>query len=214
MFGNHISPEISDYCDRMSHHEPSLLSELKKETYAKTEIPHMLVGQVEGRLLKMLVQLIGARYALEIGTFTGYSALSIAEGLPEDGRLITCDINENSTAIARKYFAQSPHSHKITLKMGYALDTIANLPDGIDFVFIDADKENYKNYYDAVLPKLRRGGLIVIDNCLWSGAVLHPSTKDPETLAIVQTNELASRDERVENVLLSVRDGINIIRKL
>lgn len=214
MFGNFISSEIIDYCDRMSHAENTLLSELKKETYAKTEFPQMLVGQVEGRLLKMLVQLVGARYALEVGTFTGYSALSIAEGLPEDGRLITCDINEKSTAIARKYFARSPHGHKITLKMGYALDTIKGLPDGIDFAFIDADKENYKNYYEAILPKLRRGGIIVIDNCLWSGQVLHPSPSDLETYTIAQTNELASRDERVENVLLSIRDGVNIIRKI
>lgn len=214
MYGDHISPEIVDYCERMTHPEPALLLELKKETYEKTNVPQMLSGHVEGRLLKMLTQLTNARFVVEMGTFTGYSALSIAEGLPPDGRLITCDVDENCAAIARKYFELSPHGHKITLKLGNAIDTIASINQSIDLAFIDADKENHKRYYEALLPKLKKGGLIVIDNCLWSGKVLRPSHNDVRTLAIAQTNELASRDERVENVLLSVRDGINVIRKL
>ena len=214
MLDDYISPLISNYCDRFTHAEPALLAELKKETHAKTRHPQMLSGHVEGRLLKMLVQMSQARQALEIGTFTGYSALSIAEGLPHDGTLISCDIDEESTKIARAYFSRSPYGHKITLKMGPALDTIKTLNHTLDFVFIDADKENYKNYCEAVLPKVRSGGIIVFDNSLWNGLVLNPPPNDLETLAIVQVNELLARDERVENVLLSVRDGVNLVRKL
>ncbi len=214
MYGNFISKELTDYCDKMTHTESSLLHQLREETHKRTKSPTMLSGHVEGRMLKMLVQLIGARFALEIGTFTGYSALSIAEGLPDDGHLFTCDIDEECTAIAQKYFAKSPHGSKITLKMGPAIETIYSLHKTVDFVFIDADKENYKHYYEAVLPKVRRGGVIVIDNCFWSGKVLNPYLHDKETMAIAETNELVSRDERVENVLLSVRDGLNVIRKL
>ncbi len=214
MLDRYISPLISDYCERNTHADPALLQELKRETHAHVRMPQMLCGRVEGRLLKFLVQLIQARHVLEIGTFTGYSALSIAEGLPEDGRLISCDVDEVCTKVARSYFARSPHGHKITLKMGPALETIATLQQQFDFVFIDADKENYKNYYEAVLPKVRRGGLIVFDNMLWSGKVLNPAPNDRETQVIAQVNELLTRDERVENVLLSVRDGMNLVRKL
>lgn len=214
MYGNLIAEEITQYCDQMTRGEAPLLKELREDTRIKTTSPQMLSGHVEGRFLKMLVQLIGARTALEIGTFTGYSALSIAEGLPEDGQLLTCDVDPKTTAIAQSYFSKSPHGHKITVKLGPALQTIESLKKTIDFVFIDADKANYKRYYEAVLPKLRRGGLIVIDNCFWSGRVLNPLIHDKETRAIAETNELISRDERVENVLLSMRDGVNVIRKI
>ena len=213
MLDNYISPDLQDYCYRMSSPEETLLTELQKETYAKTTMPQMLCGRIEGRILKFLVQSLGARYALEIGTFTGYSALSIAEGLASDGRLITCDINKETLAIAESFFRRSPHGHKIRIEHGPALATIGKIPDGLDFVFIDADKQNYKNYYEAVLPKLRSGGMIVIDNALWGGSVLAPQPNDMEAYTIHGTNELISRDERVENVLLSVRDGINIVRK-
>jgi caffeoyl-CoA O-methyltransferase len=173
----------------------------------------MLCGKIEGRLLKMLVQLTQARSALEIGTFTGYSALSIAEGLPSDGQLTTCDIDEECASMARAYFAKSPHGHKIKLKMGNALDTIRTLETTLDFVFIDADKENYVNYSHAVLPKVRSGGLIVFDNSLWSGLVLDPPKGDKESQAIAEVNNLVALDERVESVLLCVRDGINLVRK-
>lgn len=214
MLEQYISPLINDYCDRLTHEPPRLLHELKEETYAHTSKPRMFSGHVEGRLLKMLVQLLQARCVLEIGTFTGGSALSMAEGLPEDGKLITCDVDKKNTQIALKYFARSPHGHKITLKLGDALKTIKNLDMIFDLVFIDADKENYKNYYEACLPRLRRGGLIVFDNSLWGGLVLNPPPGDLESQTIAQVNELVARDERVENVLLSVRDGMNIVRKL
>lgn len=214
MLDEFISPLISDYCDRLTHAEPKLLADLKEETCANVSHSQMLSGRVEGRLLKMLVQLVGVRHALEIGTYTGYSALSIAEGLTHDGHLITCDINEDYARIARSYFAKSPVGHKITLKMGNALDTIQTLNHELDFVFVDADKEHYKDYYEAVLPRVRSGGLIVFDNSLWSGRVLSPRANDPETRAIAEVNELVAQDKRVENVLLSVRDGINLVRKI
>lgn len=209
-----LAPEITNYCEKMTHSDPELLKKLQQETNEKTDMPQMLSGHIEGRLLKMLVQQTQAKHAIEIGTFTGYSALCIAEGLTENGKLITCDINEDYTSIAKKYFAQSPYGEKIQLRLGDALQTLSKISHEIDFAFIDADKERYKDYYEAILPKLRRGGLIVVDNCLWDGKVLHPDKEDKSTLAIAALNEFVARDERVENVLLSVRDGINVIRKI
>ncbi len=209
-----ISPEISDYCDQHTHAEPALLRELSEETFAKASQPQMLCGHVEGRFLKLLVQLSGARRVLEIGMFTGYSALCMAEGLPDDGKLITCDIDEETSKIARRFFARSLHGSKITIKLQDALKTLRELEGEFDFVFIDADKENYGKYYEACFPKLRRGGLIVFDNSLWGGKVIDPAAGDPDTRAIVKINELLARDERVENVLLTVRDGMNLVRKM
>lgn len=214
MAGEFIIPAIADYCDRYTHKQPDLLRELYEQTHAKTKMPEMLTGHVEGRLLKMLIQLTNARRVLEIGMFTGYSALCMAEGLPDDGTLITCDINEETAKIARDFFSRSPHGHKITISLQDALKTASELRGEFDFVFIDADKSNYKNYYEAVLNKVKRGGLIVFDNCLWSGKVLDVHTDDPDTKAIKELNELLAKDERVENVLLSVRDGMQLARKL
>jgi caffeoyl-CoA O-methyltransferase len=175
------------------------------------DYPQMQVGRLEGRFLKMLVELSGARRVLEIGMFTGYSGLMMAEGLPDDGRLITCDVNPKAEEIARRYFAESSHGHKIEIRMGPALDTIAALAGELDMVFIDADKENYLNYYEACLPKLKKGGLIVADNVLWSGRVLNP--QDTATRAIVEFNDRVQADDRVENVCLTVRDGMMLVRK-
>jgi caffeoyl-CoA O-methyltransferase len=143
--------------------------------------------------------------------FTGYSGLMMAEGLPEDGELITCDVDPKAEAMAKRYFAQSPHGKKIHVRIGPALETIKTLKGPIDMVFIDADKENYSNYYDAVLPLLRKGGLLVADNVLWSGKVLNP--KEPTDLAIVAFNDKVARDTRVEKVLLTVRDGMMLAVK-
>jgi predicted O-methyltransferase YrrM len=173
--------------------------------------PQMQVDLIEGRFLKMLVRLTGARVVLELGMFTGYSALMMAEGLPEGGRLITCEIDPKAEAIARRYFAESPHGNKITIRMGPALETIKTLTDPLDLVFIDADKSNYANYYEACLPLLRSGGLIVADNVLWSGKVLHPD--DANDHAIVAFNRLVQSDRRVENVCLTVRDGMMLAWK-
>jgi caffeoyl-CoA O-methyltransferase len=155
--------------------------------------------------------LTGARRILEIGMFTGYSALMMAEGLPDDGRLITCDVNPRAEGVARRYFAESPHGQKIEIRMGPALETIATLAGPLDMVFIDADKTNYMNYYEACLPLLRSGGLIAADNVLWSGKVLQP--EDDDTRAIVAFDERVQADPRVENVCLTVRDGIMLAWK-
>jgi caffeoyl-CoA O-methyltransferase len=195
------------------HSEPvaPLFEALREETYASMGDPQMQVGRLEGNVLRLLVRLSGARRALEIGMFTGYSGLMIAEGLPEDGSLVTCDIDPKAEAIARRAFDKSPVGKKIEIRMGPALDTIKTLKGPLDFVFIDADKENYLAYFEAVLPLLRKGGLIVADNTLWSGRVLAP--KSASDHAIVQFNDAVARDRRVDKVLLSVRDGMTLMVK-
>jgi caffeoyl-CoA O-methyltransferase len=206
-----VEKSIENYAFDHTASEPELLLELQKETYETMEWPNMITGRMEGRFLKMLVQITNAKNILEIGTFTGYSALCMAEGLPADGKIITCDINENSRDFAQKYFDRSEYGHKIELKFGPALDTIKTLKGPFDLVFIDADKSNYPNYYELCLPLVRSGGLIVIDNTLWSGLVLKPENN--ATKAIDAINKTVVKDSRVENVLLTVRDGIQLIRK-
>jgi predicted O-methyltransferase YrrM len=195
------------------HTEPEteLYARLREETYRVIDWPEMQVGLLEGRLLKMLVRLTSAQNILEIGMFTGYSALMMAEALPDDGHLVTCEINPKAEAIARKYFAESPHGKKITIRMGPALETIRTLSGPFDIVFIDADKPNYCNYYEACFPLVRPGGLIIGDNVLWSGKVVDP--KDDDTRAIIAFNDLIQSDARVENVCLTVRDGIMLCWK-
>src|SRR5216683_8291811 len=207
-----LVPEaIEEYAS--AHTEPAspLFEQLRNETYAKMEMPQMQVGPIEGTFLRLLVRLARAKRVLEIGMFTGYSTLMMAEGLPEDGELITCEINPKAEEVARRYFAKSPHGKKIKIRMGPALQTIESLTGPLDMVFIDADKENYPRYYDAVLPLLRAGGLIVADNVLWSGRVLKP--KDQTDRAIVAFNEKVAKDTRVEKVILTVRDGITLALK-
>jgi len=210
-----MNPIVPEEIERwaQSHTEPvdPLFEELRDETQRTMDQPQMQVGRVEGTFLKMLVSLSGARRALEIGMFTGYSGLMIAAGLPDDGELVTCDVDPKAEAVARRYFARSPHGRKIRIRMGPALETIRALSGPLDFVFIDADKANYSNYYEAVLPLLRAGGLIVADNVLWSGKVLDP--KEPSDHAIVAFDDLVARDPRVEKVLLTVRDGMLLARK-
>jgi predicted O-methyltransferase YrrM len=171
----------------------------------------MQVGLLEGRFLQMLVRLTGARNILEIGMFTGYSTLMMAEALPEDGRLITCEVDLKAEAMARKYFGESPHGHKITIRMGPALETIKALSGPLDMVFIDADKPNYSNYYHACFPLVKPGGLIIGDNVFWSGKVIDP--QDDDTRAIVAFNQLVQSDPRVENICLTVRDGMMLAWK-
>ena len=196
------------------HTEPEtdLYSRLREETYREMENPQMQVGLLEGRFLKMLVRLVGARNVLELGMFTGYSTLMMAEALPENGQVITCDINPKAEAIARKYFTESPHGKKISIRMGPALETIKTLSgQRFDLVFIDADKPNYCNYYEACFPLVKPGGLIVGDNVLWSGKVVDP--QDDNTRAIVAFSDLVQSDPRVENVCLTVRDGMMLAWK-
>jgi len=206
-----IDENLERYAFDHSADDGALLKRLERETYDTLEIPQMTTGRIEGRFLKMLVQLTGARRVVEVGTFGGYGSLSLAEGLPEDGRLFTCDIDPVAAAFARRYFAESPHGQKITLLEGNALDSLKTLAGPFDMAFIDADKENYLNYYEALLPMIRPAGLIVADNVLWSGRVLDP--QDDSTRAICRFNDAVARDARVECVMLTVRDGISLIRK-
>ncbi len=206
-----VDEKIEDYAIAKSEPTNSLLQELVDETYRRTSLPQMLTGPIEGRFLKMMVQAIGAKRVLEIGMFTGYSALSLAEGLPVDGELFTCEIDPDVIAIAKSYFARSEHGKKINVCEGPALESIAKLKGSFDLCFIDADKENYLNYYEAVLPLIRTGGVILVDNVLWGGRVLNP--KDESDHAIVALNEKVSKDGRVDRVLLPIRDGIFFIRK-
>lgn len=191
---------------------PSLLEELERETRERTANPGMMTGRVEGTFLRMLVGILGARQAVDIGTFTGYSALMMAEALPADGQVVTCEILEEHASIARRYFDKSPHGHKIRLARGPAADTLRGLPDGsADFVFIDADKKSYLLYYEESLRILRPGGVAVADNALWSGRVLSP--EDGDSRAIREFNRRVREDDRVEKVMLPVRDGVYLVRK-
>lgn len=206
-----INEAVEQFAHDHTEPESELFLRLRDETYRDMNCPQMQVGRIEGRFLKMLVRLTGARRILEIGMFTGYSALMMAEGLPEDGRIITCDVDPKAEAIASRYFAESPNGHKIQIRLGPALETIKTLSGPLDMVFIDADKGNYSNYYEAVLPLVRPGGLIVADNVLWSGRVLHPES--PDDHAIVAFDKLVQSDPRVEKVCLTVRDGMMLAWK-
>jgi len=206
-----IRDDVEQFAYDHTKPESDIFRRLRDETYRDMEYAQMQVGRMEGQLLKMLVRLSGARRILEIGMFTGYSGLMMAEGLPDDGHLITCDVNPKAQAVARRYFAESPHGRKIEIRMGPALDTIRTLSGPFDMVFIDADKHNYSNYYDAVMPLVRPGGLIAVDNVLWSGRVVNPP--DDETRAIVAFDEKVQADLQVENVCLTVRDGVMLIWK-
>jgi len=207
-----INEEIENYACEHTEREGELLEQLEKETYETLEIPQMLTGRIEGRFLKMLVHLLKAKRVLEIGTFGGYASLSMAEALPEDGKLFTCDIDPQAIAFAKRFFEKSEHGKKITLLEGPALESLPTLSGSFDLAFIDADKENYWNYYEAILPMIAPGGLIVVDNVLWSGRVLNPV--DASDKAIHQFNEKVTQDDRVEAVMLTVRDGIYCLRKL
>ena len=206
-----VEEKIEAYATEHSREEPELLARLARETRETMELPQMLTGRLEGTFLRLMVRALRARQVLEVGMFTGYSALMMAEALPDDGRLITCEVNPKAEKVARRYFAQSPHGHKIDVHMGPALETIKTLEGPFDFVFIDADKENYPTYYELCLERVRLGGAIAIDNVLWSGHVLNP--QDEETRAIVALNQLVLRDPRVDNALLTVRDGLMLAVK-
>jgi len=206
-----VPESIEEYAAKHTDLPSAIFEKLREETYSKMSLPQMQVGRIEGTFLKLLVRLSKAKRVLEIGMFTGYSGLMMAEGLPDDGELITCDVDPKAEAMAKRYFAQSPHGKKIHIRMGPALETIKKLKGPIDMVFIDADKENYPKYYDAVLPLLRKGGLLVADNVLWSGRVLDP--KEETDRAIVEFNDKVAKDTRVEKVLLTVRDGMMLAVK-
>jgi caffeoyl-CoA O-methyltransferase len=198
--------QIEEYAERHTRALSDSHARLWKETHQKTDNPGMMVGPLEGALLRLLVRLTAAKRVLEIGMFTGYSALAMAEALPEDGQLITCDVNPETTAIAKRYFAASLHADKIEIKLGPAKETLKALKGPFDLCFIDADKESYSDYYDRAIDLVRQGGLIVLDNMLRGGRVLSP--KDHDARAVAALNDRIQKDQRVENVLLPVRDGV------
>ena len=203
--------QVEEYATKHSEALPPLLEELIAKTQEEMgNLSSMLSGHLQGAFLQMLASSVGARRILEIGTFTGFSALMIAEAQPEDGRLITCEMDPKAIEVARSFFDRSPHGGKIELREGPALDTLKTLEGPFDFVFIDADKENLTAYYEAVLPMLAENGMIAVDNVLWYGRVLDP--KDDSDRAIVAFNDHVSRDERVWNMLLPIRDGLMLIR--
>ena len=209
---NEIVPlSIEKYAAAHSTAEKDLHTALVKATYEKMDLPQMQVGHVEGAFLNLLVRAIGAKRILEIGTFTGYSALCMAEGMPQGGRLITCDIDEKAAKVAREHWKQSHHGKKIVLEVGPALTTLKKVKGLFDLVFIDADKENYLNYWNACLPRVRQGGVLLVDNVLWSGRVLDP--QEPSDRAIAAFNEAVLNDKRVNLVMLTIRDGITMAVK-
>ncbi len=207
-------PAVEAYAAEHTSPEPALLAELAAETRRFSAMPQMMVGPLEGRFLKMLVAASGARRVLEIGTFTGYSALSMAEALPADGRLITCELDERHAAMARRFIERSPYSELIEVRVGPALDTLATLDGEFDFVFIDADKPGYRAYYEHALRLLAPGGLIAVDNVLWSGRLIDPADDSADTLALREFNDFVHADSRVEVVVVPIRDGVSLIRRV
>ena len=207
-----VDEQVERYAEEHTTPLGELFERLAEETRAKTSAPQMMVGRIEGQLLATLVRLSGARRILELGTFTGYSSISMASALPADGRIITCDVDPEATAIARRYMDESGHGDKIEIRLGPALETIETLEGLFDLVFIDADKPNYRAYYEAALPLLAEDGLIIADNVLWSGRVVEEDG-DESTRAIKEFNEHVRADSRVVSVMLTVRDGMTLVQK-
>ena len=210
-----ISQELEDYIEQHSEKEPVLLAALSKETYQKILLPRMLSGHFQGRVLSMLSKLIRPLNILEIGTYTGYSALCLCEGMQENGQLHTIDIKEELIDFQRKHFDKSPWGNQIVQHLGEAVAIIPTIELKFDLVFIDADKENYLNYFELILPKMNKGGVILSDNVLWSGKVMEPlHPNDVPTKVLIEYNQLLATDSRVETVLLPIRDGLTVSRVL
>ena len=208
-----ISQELEDYIEQHSEKEPQHLAALNKETYQKILLPRMLSGHFQGRVLSMLSKLIRPVNILEIGTYTGYSALCLCEGMQENGQLHTIDIKEELIDFQRKHFDKSPWGNQIVQHLGEAVDIIPTLDMQFDLIFIDADKENYIHYFEMIVPKMNKGGIILSDNVLWSGKVLEPLQKnDVSTKVLLEYNQLLKNDPRVETVLLPIRDGLTVSR--
>jgi caffeoyl-CoA O-methyltransferase len=213
-----LDERIDDYLMNNSLREPEVLRRLREETDANNPHAEMAVSPIQGQFMMLLVKLIGAVKTLEVGVFTGYSALCTALALPPDGRIVACDVNEEWTSVARRYWAEAGVADKITLRLAPAVETLdALLRDGqagtFDFAFIDADKPNYDNYYERALKLMRRGGLIIFDNMLWSGKVADPGVQDADTVALRALNEKLHHDERVFVSLLPLRDGVSLAVK-
>lgn len=208
-----LPPQLEEYIEAHTRPAGEHLESLERETYQKVLMPRMVSGHLQGQVLRMLSLMIRPKRILEIGTFTGYSAICMADGLAEDGRLITLDINEELEAMVKKYIGASTHAAKIDYRLGDATQIIPTLNETWDLVFIDADKENYARYFDMVIGSVRPGGFIIADNVLWSGKVLQDKM-DKDTRAIADFNDKVQADPRVENVLFAIRDGLMVMRKL
>lgn len=208
-----IDPETANYAEQFTKPESAICRKVAEATDIELQYADMLSGRIEGRLLAMLVAISGAKRILELGTFTGYSALSMAEALPEDGELITIEMNSRYSDMAKRHFAMSEHGKKITLKFGLVKEVLPTVQGKFDLIFLDANKDDYPEYYEMLMPQLRISGLLVVDNVLWYGGVLKDE-KDRKSARIHQLNSIILTDKRVENVLLPVRDGVQIVRKL
>ncbi len=209
-----ITKELSDYCENNTSAETDILAQLNRETHLKVVSPRMLSGHLQGRFLSFISKLQQPKLVVEIGTYTGYSALCLAEGLAENGKLISIDVNEETSAFAKSFISKTEYANKIDLVLADAKDYIPTIKESIDLVFIDADKKNYLNYYHLVIDKLNKGGLIIADNVLWSGKItMSESAMDKETLTLHQFNQFVQQDSRVENMLLPIRDGLMVVRK-
>jgi len=208
-----VPDQIEEYAAGHTTPPTDLLQALAAETRETLRAPQMLTGTIEGRFLELLVFGLGAKRVLELGTYSGYSSLSMAAGLPKGGHIDTCEADETHAEVARRYIAQSPYADRITVHIGPALDTISQLEGEFDFVFIDADKENYLNYYEALLPRLAEHGVMAIDNTLWSGRVLDEGDDSDATKAIREINDRIAEDGRVVAVQLTVRDGVTLVRR-
>jgi caffeoyl-CoA O-methyltransferase len=208
-----VDAEIQTYAENYTSGENDILQQLREKTFGEREDKSMLSGFYQGRLLSSLSKMIQPKRILEIGTYMGYSALCLAEGLHEDGKIITLDVDEETNAIAKEFWAQTAFYSRIEAFLGDATKIIPKLGDTFDMVFIDADKPNYANYYDLVFSKLRVGGVILADNVLWSGRVLNADNEDENTRSLHEFNQKVQADERVSNILLTVRDGLMLVRK-
>jgi caffeoyl-CoA O-methyltransferase len=210
-----MTSELHDYVERRSVRRDSVMERLVAETAALGDLAQMQIAPDQGAFLTLLVRAVGARAAVEVGTFTGYSAISIARGLPDDGRLLCCDVSEEWTTIARRYFRETGMDRKIELRIAPALETLRALPavPQFDFAFVDADKTSYAAYYEEILTRLRPGGLLAIDNVLWSGKVVDPKDQSESTSAIRALNDHVAADDRVDAVILPIADGLTLARK-
>lgn len=207
------NPEMDRYLENHASSEPEILKKLRRETFQKTTQPHMISGYQQGRLLTIISKMLNPKNVLEIGTFTGYATLCLAEGLSSDGKITTLDVNEDLAYLPRNYFSESKFSNQIDFKIQDAKEFLRNTDEVFDLIFIDADKENYAEYFRLIKPKTKSGSVILFDNVLWYGKVLEENPKQRSTQVIKELNDLAAKDEDFENLILPLRDGVNFLRR-
>lgn len=212
-FFEEVAPEMDRYLENHASAEPEILRKLRRETFQKTTQPHMISGYQQGRLLTIISKMLQPKNVLEIGTFTGYAALCLSEGLSGDGKLTTLDVNEDLAYLPKKYFAESEYSGQIHFKLQDAKEFLKETDEVFDLVFIDADKENYAEYFRLIKPKTRSGSVVMFDNVLWYGKILEDHPKQKATQIIKELNDLVAKDADFENLILPLRDGVNLLRR-